>query len=294
MIRYAVSIAIAATSLCGYVAGADGPLPTDVAVTLSPEFCQAEVPALNTKAKYKIGPILCDELRVALRSVFAHLTKTTTSGGRDGSIRLLPRVVSVTNAGGGAAWAEVETTVSLEWTVKEPSGATMWSEIVQGSAKHKLGTLFTYNKNAGLIMTSAAKAVAARSAATLSSAPELQNEEALRVAVSKAIRDEALRSARPANFSRLRVGMTLDEVESLLGPATARNYEHFRQVVHTMANLPANVGVNKTVIQQQWKPEGLTREAIGYGGGESFCSWTDATYSMQFDRQGLLKTFSPH
>ena len=69
------------------------------------------MPALNTKAKYKIGPILCDELRVALKSVFARLTETTTSGGSNGSIRLLPRVVRGTNAGGGAAWAEVETTV---------------------------------------------------------------------------------------------------------------------------------------------------------------------------------------
>ena len=146
-------------------------------------------------------------------------------------------------------------------------------------------------------MKNVATEVAARSAEALSSAPALQNEETLRVAASKAIHDEALRSARAANVNKLRVGMTLDDVEALLGPATARNYEHFRQGVHAMANPLASVGVSKVVTQQRWTPEGLMGVSLQIGprsDGESFCSWTEETYSIQFDRQGLLKTFSLH
>jgi hypothetical protein len=126
----------------------------------------------------------------------------------------------------------------------------------------------------------------------------LQNERALKDATIKGIHDQVLRLGREQKFSGLRRGMTLDEVEAIIGPADSGFYGYFRRNVQALT-----AAVNKinslasqpgSRLEFVWGPKGLTGEHMQTPGNpqESSCSWTDEGYSLTFDGRGELQSFS--
>jgi hypothetical protein len=159
------------------ISPADAKLPLKVALVLTPEFCATQTTkgSFTTKEKFEIGKDACAELEPALKLVFPNLIRVeaATSSG-DAQVVLLPRFVDVGATMAMTAFSNREMVVFLEWTAKDISGKTVWIETVQGSAKHHIGNMFTYNKNRKLIAEDSVKDVAEQSASKLSSAPELR------------------------------------------------------------------------------------------------------------------------
>lgn len=159
---------------------AGGKLPMKAALVLTPEFCATKIkpkgPALTKEwGSFDVGKAACEQLEPALKDTFSSLTRVAAPpAGQEAQLLLLPRIVDVNATTAIGAFSNREMVVVLEWTVKDPTGNTVWLETVQGSAKHHMGNLFTFKKNQVLIVTDSVKDAAVQSASKMSSSLELR------------------------------------------------------------------------------------------------------------------------
>ena len=113
----------------------------------------------------EIGKDACAEVEPALKPIFASLTSMSEAPKTgDAQLILIPTFADSGATAGRTAFSTRELVVYLQWTAKDKSGKTVWVETVQGSAKHRVGSLFTYNKNLKLIVGDTIRDVAAQSA----------------------------------------------------------------------------------------------------------------------------------
>lgn len=141
----------------------DAKLPLRAALVLTPEFCSTVIQ--QNREKFKVGKAACADLEPALKGTFSSLTRVAeaTSSG-DVQIMLLPRFVTA-GATTTLGLSKRMMVVSLEWTVRDLSGKTVWLETVQGSAKD-----FNWKR----MVEDSVKDAAKQSASKMSSAPELR------------------------------------------------------------------------------------------------------------------------
>src|SRR5882762_1944927 len=156
----------------------DTKLPLTATLVLTPDFCKTKFTKgswATIKETFEVGKIACAELEPALEKVFSSLASVTAppSSG-DAQVVLMPRFVDVGATTTMGAFSNREMDVFLEWTVKDMSGKTLWIETVQGSSKHHMGNMFTYNKNLKLIVNDSVKDAVEQSASKMSSSPELR------------------------------------------------------------------------------------------------------------------------
>jgi hypothetical protein len=149
-----IPISIVAVSLATGPALASGQSPK-VALLLTSELCSETAHALYV-GKFNIGSPACEEIGPDLRGVFSDLPQVSTAQGTE-SYLLVPSIADFRTKVGQLTFQKAEMTVWLEWRLKEPSGATIWADIAEGSASHGLGTSFTSKKNWELIVRNAIK-----------------------------------------------------------------------------------------------------------------------------------------
>ncbi len=154
------------------------PLPLKAALVLTPEFCATETSVgawgINQE-KFKVGNAACAELEPALKGVFSTLTRVdAASSAGDAQVVLVPKFGDIAPTQPSMGHYHRELLVSVEWTVKDKSGKTVWLETIQGSAKRSIGNGFTHNKNLKRIVADSVKEAAQQSAAKMSASPELR------------------------------------------------------------------------------------------------------------------------
>ena len=148
------------------------------ALVITPEFCATRITKgswATIKETFEVGKIACAELAPTLERLFFSVTPVTavTLSG-DAQVVLIPRFVDVAANTTMGAFSDREMDVFLEWTVKDPSGKTVWIETVQGSSKHHMGNLFTHGKNLKLIVKDSVQDAAEQSASKMASSTELR------------------------------------------------------------------------------------------------------------------------
>lgn len=148
------------------------------ALVITPEFCATRITKgswATIKETFEVGKIACAELAPTLERLFFSVTPVTavTLSG-DAQVVLIPRFVDVAANTTMGAFSDREMDVLLEWTVKDPSGKTVWIETVQGSSKHHMGNLFTHGKNLKLIVKDSVQDAAEQSASKMASSTELR------------------------------------------------------------------------------------------------------------------------
>jgi hypothetical protein len=153
-------------------------LPLKAALVLTPDFCTSRVThgvPKDPKVGIEAGKVACVDFEPALKEVFTTLsTISSPKDAGDAQVILTPRFVDAGVTTGLTAFSNCELTLFLEWTAQDAFGRTIWLDTVQGSAKHHAGTLFTYKKNAKLIIDYAVQDVAVQSARKMSSSAELR------------------------------------------------------------------------------------------------------------------------
>lgn len=144
-------------------------LPLRAALVLSPDFC-ATKDRWNT---FEIGKDACAQLELALNGVFSQLTRvgSVPSSGEE-QIVLVPRFGSLDRTNCSWTYSNRELVVLLEWTIKDMSGKTILLLAAQGSAKHQIGTAFSYKKNRKLLASDAVADAIANSVAKIAAALE--------------------------------------------------------------------------------------------------------------------------
>ena len=157
---------------------ADKPLALKAVLVLTPEFCATKIKKgtfVSGSETFEVGKAACTELEPALKGVFSSLTRVTVAPAPEaGQVVLLPKFGDVDATKTLGAFSDREMIVSLEWTVKDKSGKTVWIETVQGSATHHMGNTITHEKNLKLIVEDSVKNAAEQSAGKMASSPELR------------------------------------------------------------------------------------------------------------------------
>jgi len=139
----------------------------------SQEFCAARMPR---GGRVEVGKLACVDFEPALRQVFPQLTVVTAVPKEsDAQLILVPTFLDLAATTGVTAFSDRKLDVYLQWTAKDASGKTVWVETVQGSASHRAGTLFSYNKNFKLMVSDAVEDLASQSAAKMLASPELRS-----------------------------------------------------------------------------------------------------------------------
>lgn len=147
-------------------------LALPVILVESPDFCATKMPK---GGRVEVGKIACTELEPALRQVFSRLTVATEPPKiNDAQLVLIPTFVDLAATTGLTAFSDRQLDVYIQWAAKNASGQTVWLETVQGSATHRAGTIFSYNKNFKLMLNQAIKDLASHSADKMSASPELR------------------------------------------------------------------------------------------------------------------------
>ncbi len=155
-------------------------LPLNAVLVLPRKFCKTVFKRgsflAKRRDKFKVGKMACAELPLALTPIFQTLTVASAppSSG-DAQLVLLPKFTGEHATGSMFAFENRKMTVSLEWTTKDSAGRTIWSQTVQGSAKHHKGNMFTHGHDVKLLVRDTVKDLAAQSAAAMEAAPELRN-----------------------------------------------------------------------------------------------------------------------
>jgi len=148
-------------------------LSLTASLVLTPEFC-ATVSKQGSE-KFQIGKASCKVLGPTLQDAFSSVTQVDDgSKTGDAQVVLEPRFANTSTTHKNFAFSSRELVVGVEWTVRDPSGKIIWLGTVQGTAKRHVGNAFTYAHNAKKILELSAQNMADESAATMSSAPELQ------------------------------------------------------------------------------------------------------------------------
>jgi len=156
----------------------DNKLNLNAALVLSPEFCTTKIAKKqgNSRETFEVGKAACSEFPPALAEVFLSLVRVSNeSSPGKAHVVLVPTIVDISATIPKTAFSDCELVVLVEWTVKDESGKTVWSESVQGTAKRHYGTAFNAGHNRKELTEDALKEVALQSASKMLVSPELRN-----------------------------------------------------------------------------------------------------------------------
>ncbi len=144
-------------------------LSVGAVVVLTPDFCATKL------GMAEVGKAVCPELEAALKTVFDKLTSVPeVPKTAEARLVLIPTFANTGATQGRWAFSDRDLDIYLQWTAKDQSGKTLWIQTVEGSATHHMGNVFTYRKNIKLIVSDAAKDVAAKSAIKISTAEQIR------------------------------------------------------------------------------------------------------------------------
>jgi len=171
---------LALTGICVAADGQAAPqagqkLSLNAALLLTPEFCATVRTGKygDRKETYEFGRAACARLEPALRNVFPSLTRVEAlSSAADGQVVLIPKFMDVATKNGFSLHREM--VVTVEWTVKDKLGKTVWIETAQGTTRNKTGNSFTYKKNLEKTVEDSVESMAEDSASKMAASPELR------------------------------------------------------------------------------------------------------------------------
>jgi hypothetical protein len=153
-------------------------------LVLTPEFCATTIKQGNKfwtgVEQFEVGTSACAELEPSLQGVFRQLNRVAAPpAAGTGELVLVPRLVgaSATRPTGVTIFnkPKKDLLVTLEWTLKDSAGNTVWFQTVQGTATVKGRANGTLSKKDMKILVDEAVADAAKqSAVKMESAPELR------------------------------------------------------------------------------------------------------------------------
>jgi hypothetical protein len=173
---YILVLACACVAADGQAASQAGQkLSLNAALLLTPEFCATVRTGKygNTKETYQFGEAACARLEPALRNVFPSLTRVEAlSSAADAQVVLIPKFLDVATKNGLALHREM--VITVEWTVKDKLGKTVWIETAQGTARNSSGNSFTYKKNLKKTVEDSVESMAEDSASKMAASPELR------------------------------------------------------------------------------------------------------------------------
>lgn len=170
------AILLSSMSVCPALAqsapGALNKLALSAALVLTPEFC-ATVSKQGSE-KFQIGKASCKVLQPTLQGAFSSITQVDDGSKTSGAqVVLEPRFTDTSTTHKAFAFSSRELVISVEWTVRDPSGKIVWLGTVQGIAKRHMGNVFTAAHNEKKILELSVQDMANESASTMASAPEL-------------------------------------------------------------------------------------------------------------------------
>ncbi|MCC6392771.1 MAG: hypothetical protein IT167_19390 [Bryobacterales bacterium] len=154
-------------------------------IVLTQEFCRTKIARgsrFNTptfrKEWFEVGKPACAHMESSLRYVFAKVTRVGREpmpGETSAHVVITPKFVDLnaTRPGGPVpALSDRELIVLLEWTAKDANGRPVWTETIEGSAVHRLGSVFENGRKR--IVEDAVIDLLRRSALKMSNSVELQ------------------------------------------------------------------------------------------------------------------------
>jgi len=124
-----------------------------------------------------VGKAACPQLQAELGIIFPDLTRVeraSAPGTSAAQIILIPKFGEINATQPMLPSSQRKLVITLEWTIKDSRGRTIWLQTVQGSSEHKQGWVITTKRMTGLV-EAAIDDLAKDSAIRMSSAPELQN-----------------------------------------------------------------------------------------------------------------------
>lgn len=126
-------------------------LPLKAAIVLTQEFCESNSHTGSYwklgKTIYFTGRLFCRGIEPALKPTFISLTRVSDASlAGDAQVVLIPRFIDVKEK---MHMASSDLILSYEWTAKDSSGKTVWTEIIEEQAHgHKINKLLTQSMNA--------------------------------------------------------------------------------------------------------------------------------------------------
>ena len=148
------------------------PLSLTADLVLTPEFCSTVDKKHNEK--FEVGKAACAHLELALRPVFARLTRVDdASKASDAQVVLEPRFSEVGGTQKSFAFSTRELVVLVEWTVRDREGKVLMLDTVQGTGQRHIGNAFTYKNNLKHILEDSARDMAEQSAQKIATTPAL-------------------------------------------------------------------------------------------------------------------------
>lgn len=133
---------------------------------------------LGDTLNFPLNGIMAQNAEVLARSLCEKVVVVTTptSGiGQDlTDLTMVPRVVSIDRLFHGQ-WAssDVDTTISIEWTLTDRVGETVWLGTVHGTTRGETGNVFSIKRKSCAQLQDALKDVFKRSFQRMSTAPEI-------------------------------------------------------------------------------------------------------------------------
>ncbi len=94
-----------------------------------------------------LGENLTHNSEVLVRSLFSDVSVTNGEVGqqhKEVDIIITPRLVSVDQSVGVWKWSDNTLTISLEWSINDVNGNSLWIDTVKGNGKNEGGNVFTH------------------------------------------------------------------------------------------------------------------------------------------------------
>jgi hypothetical protein len=147
-------------------------------IVLSKEFCATKKrQSIAINNVLKVGNPTCEQLYAALSPVFLdlqRLEKMPDAGSGAAQMVLVPRFVDINATPAGLLpSSQRELIITVEWTVLDSMGHTIWLQTVEGSSRHKSGWVITA-RAVGDMVNDAVVDLAKGSVTRISTAPELR------------------------------------------------------------------------------------------------------------------------
>lgn len=138
------------------------PIHGPVVLLITSEFKQATLErfAYGDIRRFSAGPALVQEAEHLGRALFPNLTvihADTIPPNVSAHVILVPKA-TINMQMAMMGWSSTVTTVSLEWSLKDRSGETLWVSTVDGKREGAIGSRFSATKNMGRLLNGALRA----------------------------------------------------------------------------------------------------------------------------------------
>lgn len=95
-----------------------------------------------------IGECLCRNSKELAHRLFSAVTLPGDTPGSDRpDFILVPEVVKIDKTNARLSWQETTITLHVKWRLMDTRGNTVWSDVIQGVGKGKMGGPFSYESN---------------------------------------------------------------------------------------------------------------------------------------------------